>query len=94
MKGVGDIRNLGAADYSMRMWLNPDLLARLGLTVTDVQNALRQQNVVNPAGQVGAEPAPPGQQLTYTVGRRGGSSIRASSATSSSARTPTARASA
>jgi HAE1 family hydrophobic/amphiphilic exporter-1 len=71
VKGVGDIRNLGAADYSMRMWLNPDVLARLGLTVTDVQNALRQQNVVNPAGQVGAEPAPPGQQLTYTVRAQG-----------------------
>jgi HAE1 family hydrophobic/amphiphilic exporter-1 len=71
VKGVGDIRNLGAADYSMRIWLNPDLLARLGLTVTDVQNALRQQNVVNPAGQVGAEPAPPGQQLTYTVRAQG-----------------------
>jgi len=71
VKGVGDIRNLGAADYSMRVWLKPDLLARLGLTVTDVQNALRQQNVVNPAGQVGAEPAPPGQQLTYTVRAQG-----------------------
>ncbi len=71
IKGVGDIRNLGAADYSMRIWLNPDLLARLGLTVTDVQNALRQQNVVNPAGQVGAEPAPVGQQLTYTVRAQG-----------------------
>jgi HAE1 family hydrophobic/amphiphilic exporter-1 len=71
IKGVGDIRNLGAADYSMRMWLNPDRLARLGLTVTDVQNALRQQNVVNPAGQVGAEPAPAGQQLTYTVRAQG-----------------------
>ena len=71
VKGVGDIRNLGAADYSMRVWLKPDLLARLGLTVTDVQNALRQQNVVNPAGQVGAEPAPAGQQLTYTVRAQG-----------------------
>jgi HAE1 family hydrophobic/amphiphilic exporter-1 len=71
VRGVGDIRNLGAADYSMRMWLKPDVLARLGLTVTDVQNALRQQNVVNPAGQVGAEPAPPGQQLTYTVRAQG-----------------------
>jgi HAE1 family hydrophobic/amphiphilic exporter-1 len=71
IKGVGDIRNLGAADYSMRIWLNPDLLTRLGLTVTDVQNALRQQNVVNPAGQVGAEPAPQGQQFTYTVRAQG-----------------------
>jgi HAE1 family hydrophobic/amphiphilic exporter-1 len=71
VKGVGDIRNLGSSDYSMRIWLKPDVCARLGLTVTDVQNALRAQNVVNPAGQVGAEPAPPGQQLTYTVRAQG-----------------------
>ena len=71
VKGVGDIKNLGAADYAMRVWLKPDVLARLGLTVTDVQNALRQQNVVNPAGQVGAEPAPAGQQLTYNVRAQG-----------------------
>src|SRR5580658_8148405 len=71
VKGVGDIRNLGASDYSMRMWLNPDKLARLGLTVTDVQNAIRAQNVVNPAGQIGAEPAPAGQQLTYTMRAQG-----------------------
>jgi HAE1 family hydrophobic/amphiphilic exporter-1 len=55
----------------MRIWLKPDVCARLGLTVTDVQNALRAQNVVNPAGQVGAEPAPPGQQLTFTVRAQG-----------------------
>src|SRR5450432_1033937 len=71
VRGVGDIRNLGAADYSMRMWLNPDTLARLGLTVTDVQNAIRSQNVVNPAGQIGAEPSPAGQELTYTLRAQG-----------------------
>src|SRR4249920_2710819 len=71
VKGVGDIRNLGSADYAMRIWLKPDLLARLGLTATDVQNAVRTQNNVNPSGQVGAEPAPPGQQLTFTVRAQG-----------------------
>jgi HAE1 family hydrophobic/amphiphilic exporter-1 len=71
VKGVGDIRNLGSADYSMRIWLNPDTLARLGMTVTDVQAAIRAQNVVNPAGQIGAEPAPPGTELTYTVRAQG-----------------------
>jgi HAE1 family hydrophobic/amphiphilic exporter-1 len=71
IRGVGDVRNLGASDYAMRVWLKPDVLARLGLTVTDVQNAVRAQNVVNPAGQVGAEPAPPGQQFTYTVRAQG-----------------------
>jgi HAE1 family hydrophobic/amphiphilic exporter-1 len=71
IRGVGDIRNLGASDYAMRVWLKPDVLARLGLTVTDVQNAVRAQNVVNPAGQVGGEPAPTGQQFTYTVRAQG-----------------------
>jgi HAE1 family hydrophobic/amphiphilic exporter-1 len=71
VKGVGDVRNLGSSDYAMRIWVNPDLLTRSGLTVTDLQNALRAQNVVNPAGQIGAEPAPPGQQLTYTVRAQG-----------------------
>jgi len=71
IKGIGDIRNLGASDYAMRVWLKPDVLARLALTVTDVENAIRVQNVVNPSGQVGAEPAPAGQQFTYTVRAQG-----------------------
>lgn len=71
VKGVGDARNFGSSEYSMRIWLNPDVLARLSLTVTDVQNAIRSQNIVNPAGQIGAEPAPAGQQLTYTVRAQG-----------------------
>jgi len=71
IKGIGDVRNLGASDYAMRVWLKPDVLARLGLTVIDVENAVRAQNVVNPAGQVGAEPAPAGQQFTYTVRAQG-----------------------
>jgi HAE1 family hydrophobic/amphiphilic exporter-1 len=71
IKGVGDIRNLGTGEYSMRIWLKPDVLARLGLTVADVANAVRAQNVVNPAGQVGAEPAPAGQQFSYTVRAQG-----------------------
>jgi HAE1 family hydrophobic/amphiphilic exporter-1 len=71
IRGVGDIRNLGASDYAMRVWLKPDVLARLGLTVVDVENAVRAQNAVNPAGQVGAEPELPGQQLTYTVRAQG-----------------------
>ena len=71
VKGVGDVRNFGASEYSMRIWLNPDVLARLGLTVADVTAALRAQNTVNPAGQIGAEPAPPGQQLTFTVRAQG-----------------------
>ncbi|HEY0195731.1 MAG TPA: multidrug efflux RND transporter permease subunit [Kofleriaceae bacterium] len=71
IKGVGDIRNLGSSDYALRVWLKPDLLARLSLTVTDVQNAIRTQNIVNPAGQIGGEPSTNGQQLTYTVRAQG-----------------------
>ncbi len=71
MRGIGDIRTLGSSDYSMRIWVKPDVLYRLGLTVNDIQNALRSQNVVNPAGQIGAEPAPPGQQFAYTVRAQG-----------------------
>jgi HAE1 family hydrophobic/amphiphilic exporter-1 len=71
VKGVGDIRNFGSSDYALRVWLQPERLARLSLTVTDVQNAVRQQNVVNPAGQIGGEPSATGQQLTYTVRAQG-----------------------
>ncbi len=71
IKGVGDIKNLGGGDYAMRVWLKPDVLARLGLNVSDVQNAIRAQNVVNPAGQVGGEPSAAGQQFSYTVRAQG-----------------------
>ena len=71
VKGVGDIRNFGSSDYALRVWLQPERLARLSLTVTDVQNAVRQQNVVNPAGQIGGEPSTNNQQLTYTVRAQG-----------------------
>ncbi|MDB4953723.1 MAG: efflux system, inner rane transporter CmeB, partial [Myxococcales bacterium] len=71
IRGVGDVRNFGAADYALRIWLDPDLLARHALTVGDVQAAIRQQNTVNPAGQIGGEPAAPGQELTYTVRAQG-----------------------
>ncbi|HUN61925.1 MAG TPA: multidrug efflux RND transporter permease subunit [Candidatus Sulfotelmatobacter sp.] len=65
--GVGQVTNFGAADYAMRIWVKPDQLTKLGLTVTDLSNAVQQQSAVNPAGQIGAEPAPKGQQFTYAV---------------------------
>ncbi|HLX07197.1 MAG TPA: multidrug efflux RND transporter permease subunit [Thermoanaerobaculia bacterium] len=65
--GVGQVLNFGAADYSMRIWVKPDQLAKLGLTVADLTQALQRQNTVNPSGQLGAEPAPAGQEFTYTV---------------------------
>jgi len=69
--GVGQVLNFGLAEYSMRIWVKPDKLAKLGLTVPDILRAVQQQNNVNPAGRLGAEPAPPGQQLTYTVRAQG-----------------------
>ena len=69
--GVGQVVNFGLSEYSMRIWVKPDKLAKLGLTVPDLVRAVQQQSTVNPAGRVGAEPAPPGQQLTYTVRAQG-----------------------
>jgi hydrophobic/amphiphilic exporter-1 (mainly G- bacteria), HAE1 family len=69
--GVGEARIFGAGDYAMRVWVKPDLLARLGLTVPDVSRAIQQQSTVNPSGQVGANPAPSGQEMTYTVRAQG-----------------------
>jgi HAE1 family hydrophobic/amphiphilic exporter-1 len=65
--GVGQVTNFGAADYAMRVWVKPDQLTKLGMTVSDLTNAVQQQSAVNPAGQIGAEPAPKGQQFTYAV---------------------------
>ena len=69
--GVGDAQILGAKDYSMRIWLQPDRMAQLGVTTTDIANAVSSQNKQNVAGKVGQEPAPLGQQLVYTVTAKG-----------------------
>jgi len=65
--GVGQTNVFGAGQYAMRLWLKPDQLATMGITVTDIVNAIQAQNTVNPAGQVGGEPAPADQQFTYSV---------------------------
>ncbi len=65
--GVSDITVFGARDYSMRVWLNTENMARLGVTPSDVANALRAQNAQYAAGKIGAEPAPPDQAVVYTV---------------------------
>jgi hydrophobic/amphiphilic exporter-1 (mainly G- bacteria), HAE1 family len=65
--GVGNVQVFGAGQYAMRLWVKPDRLAKLGVTVPDVIKAIQAQNTVNPAGKAGAEPAPAGQQFTYTV---------------------------
>jgi len=71
VNGVGQVLNFGLAEYSMRIWVKPDKLATLGLTVPDLVRAVQQQSTVNPSGRIGAEPAPPGQELTYTVRSQG-----------------------
>ena len=67
VKGVGDVKNFTAQDYTMRMWLQPDKLASLGITPDDIKKALQEQNAQSPAGRIGAEPAPPGQEGQYNV---------------------------
>jgi hydrophobic/amphiphilic exporter-1 (mainly G- bacteria), HAE1 family len=69
--GIGQVKVFGASSYAMRIWVAPDTLAKLQLTVSDIENAIAAQNVVNPAGTLGGEPAPPGTQETYTVRAKG-----------------------
>jgi hydrophobic/amphiphilic exporter-1 (mainly G- bacteria), HAE1 family len=65
--GIGNVQVFGAGQYAMRMWVNPDRLAKLGITVPQIISAIQAQNTVNPAGKAGGEPAPEGQEFTYTV---------------------------
>ena len=65
--GVGNVQVFGAGQYAMRLWVKPDRLAKLGVTVPEIISALQTQNTVNPAGKVGGEPAPKGQEFTHTV---------------------------
>jgi HAE1 family hydrophobic/amphiphilic exporter-1 len=69
--GIGSVQVFGAGQYAMRLWIKPDRLAKLGLTVPDIMSAIQSQNTVNPAGQIGGEPAPPGQEFTYSVRAQG-----------------------
>jgi HAE1 family hydrophobic/amphiphilic exporter-1 len=71
IQGVGQISLFGGSDYAMRIWLRPDRIAKLGLTVPDVVNAISQQNQLTPAGQIGGPPAVPGTEYTYTVRTQG-----------------------
>ena len=67
LKGVGQVMLFGGADYSMRVWLKPNELTRLGLTVNDVVNSVKKQNAISPGGKFGAPPTPPGVEHTYSV---------------------------
>jgi HAE1 family hydrophobic/amphiphilic exporter-1 len=69
--GIGNVQIFGAGEYAMRLWVKPDQLAKLGITATDIINTIQAQNTVNPAGQVGGEPVPKGQEYTYAVRAQG-----------------------
>ena len=69
--GVGQVQMFGAPEYAMRIWIKPDRMATLGLMVPDLSKAIQEQNTVNPAGQVGAEPARAGKELTFTIRTQG-----------------------
>src|SRR6187431_2783025 len=71
IQGVGQINLFGGSDYAMRVWLRPDVIGRLGLTVPDIANAIGQQNQLSPAGQIGGPPAATGTEYTYTVRTQG-----------------------
>jgi hydrophobic/amphiphilic exporter-1 (mainly G- bacteria), HAE1 family len=71
LPGIGNVQIFGAGQYAMRLWVKPDQLAKLGITVPDIITAVQKQNTVNPAGQVGSEPIPSGQKFTYTVRAQG-----------------------
>src|SRR5438445_107053 len=69
--GIGSVQVFGAGRYAMRLWVKPDQLAKLAITVPEIVAAIQSQNTVNPAGQIGGEPAPKGQEFTYSVRAQG-----------------------
>ena len=69
--GIGSVQVFGAGRYAMRLWVKPDQLAKLAITVPDIVTAIQSQNTVNPAGQIGGEPAPKGQEFSYSVRAQG-----------------------
>jgi len=71
VRGIASVTVFGAGQYAIRCWVRPDLLAKLNITIPEIVNALQTQNTVNPAGQVGGEPIPPGQEFTYAIRAQG-----------------------
>jgi HAE1 family hydrophobic/amphiphilic exporter-1 len=69
--GIAQVDLFGGTDYGMRIWLRPDLMAKLALTPADVIGAIREQNLQAPTGRVGMRPSPPDQEFTYTVSAPG-----------------------
>jgi hydrophobe/amphiphile efflux-1 (HAE1) family protein len=71
LPGVGDCRLAAPQNYGMRLWINPDRMAKLGITATDVNMAVQAQNRQNPAGAVGQQPVPKGTDFQYPVNAKG-----------------------
>ncbi len=71
VKGIASVTVFGAGQYAMRIWVKPDQLAKLGITIPEIITALQAQNTVNPSGQIGSEPVPKGQEFTYAVRSQG-----------------------
>jgi HAE1 family hydrophobic/amphiphilic exporter-1 len=69
--GIASVTVFGAGQYAMRFWVRPDQLAKLNITIPEIIDAIQKQNTVNPSGQVGAEPAPTGQEYTYAIRSQG-----------------------
>jgi HAE1 family hydrophobic/amphiphilic exporter-1 len=69
--GIASVSVFGAGQYAMRFWVRPDQLAKLNITIPEIVDAIQKQNTVNPSGQVGAEPAPKGQEYTYAIRSQG-----------------------
>ncbi|MFI3218481.1 MAG: efflux RND transporter permease subunit, partial [Methylococcales bacterium] len=71
VKGIATVSVFGAGQYAMRIWVKPDKLAAMDITIPEIVNAVQAQNTVNPAGQVGGEPVPKGQEFTYALRAQG-----------------------
>src|SRR6476659_338547 len=71
VSGISQVQIFGAGQYAMRIWVKPDQLAKLNITVPEIIGAVNSQNTVNPAGKLGGRPSPPGQEFTYTVRAQG-----------------------
>jgi HAE1 family hydrophobic/amphiphilic exporter-1 len=71
VKGIASVTVFGAGQYAIRLWVRPDRLAQMSITVPEIVNAIQQQNTVNPSGKIGGEPVPKGQEFTYAVRSQG-----------------------
>ena len=69
--GISNVQVFGSGQYAIRIWVKPDQLARFNITVPDIVNAVQQQNAVNPVGEAGGEPVPPGQEFSYMAVAKG-----------------------